>query len=224
MSMVARQNTAAVVPQHHPSAELLLDYAAGALGEAESLLVATHLTLCPHCRAEVARLESVGAALMQSLPPLGLSDDGFDRLMRRLDEPAPPRAAVPLPPAGEPLLPAPLRQYVGGALPWRRVMAGLDEIRLPVQGKASAKLLRVGAGRAMPQHTHEQHELTLVLHGAFHDGLGYYARGDVSDADHTVDHRPVADPQMDCICLAVTDAPLRLTSWWGRLVNPFVRY
>jgi putative transcriptional regulator len=45
----------------------------------------------------------------------------------------------------------------------------------------------------------------------------------VSEADSQVDHRPVADEDEDCLCLTVTDAPLRLTGWLGRLLSPFVR-
>ena len=45
----------------------------------------------------------------------------------------------------------------------------------------------------------------------------------MSEADSHVDHRPVADEDEDCLCLIVTDAPLRLTGWLGRLLNPFIR-
>ena len=41
-------------PVHHPTDEFLLDYAAGALGEPKSLLVATHLSMCPACRGGAA--------------------------------------------------------------------------------------------------------------------------------------------------------------------------
>jgi putative transcriptional regulator len=33
----------------------------------------------------------------------------------------------------------------------------------------------------------------------------------------------VTYPDEDCLCFAVTDAPLKLTSRIGRLLNPFVR-
>ena len=77
--------------------------------------------------------------------------------------------------------------------------------------------MRVRAGKAVPQHTHEGNELTLVLEGSFHDELGRYARGDLAITDPTVEHRPVADEGQDCLCLAVTDARLRLTGPLGRL-------
>jgi putative transcriptional regulator len=42
------------------------------------------------------------------------------------------------------------------------------------------------------------------------------------DADN--DHRPIAGPGRDCICLTVIDAPLRLTGRFGRFLNPFVKF
>jgi putative transcriptional regulator len=32
----------------------------------------------------------------------------------------------------------------------------------------------------------------------------------------------VATPEEDCICLAVTDAPLKFRSWFMRLVQPVI--
>jgi putative transcriptional regulator len=48
---------------------------------------------------------------------------------------------------------------------------------------------------------------------------GHYRRGDIAIADQEVDHRPVADREEDCICFAVTDAPIRLTGPVGRLLQ-----
>jgi putative transcriptional regulator len=42
----------------------------------------------------------------------------------------------------------------------------------------------------------------------------------MEDADEETQHIPTATPEADCICLAVTDAPLRFTSWVVRLVQP----
>jgi putative transcriptional regulator len=66
-------------------------------------------------------------------------------------------------------------------------------------------------------------EMTLLLAGGFSDETGHYLRGDVALADPSVDHRPVADPGEDCLCLAVTDAPLRLTGRFGRYLNFLAR-
>jgi len=51
------------MPTHHPDESLLIEYAAGSLGEAKALLVATHLALCLDCRAAVHDGEIVAGAL-----------------------------------------------------------------------------------------------------------------------------------------------------------------
>ncbi|MGL1147904.1 zf-HC2 domain-containing protein, partial [Vibrio parahaemolyticus] len=66
---------------HHPSNSLLLDYAAGTLDEASSLLIATHLTLCPHCRREVAAAEAIGGSLLDDLPAAPLRPGALDAVM-----------------------------------------------------------------------------------------------------------------------------------------------
>jgi putative transcriptional regulator len=75
----------------------------------------------------------------------------------------------------------------------------------------------------MPDHSHHGTELTLVLKGAFQDEDGYFARGDIEIADSDVQHIPVADIHEDCICLAVTDAPLRFTGLMPRILQKFLR-
>lgn len=215
-------------PTHHPSDARLLDYAAGSLAEPMSLLVATHLALCPLCRQESIELEGVGGALLDQLEPAPLTEGGLDRLFalaERQDapeaDPAPGRVA-----GGESDLPEPLRSYVGGGLSslgWRRIGPIGQALLLSSFPGMTTRLLSIKAGTTMPSHTHGGSELTLVLRGAFRDGTGHYLRGDVAEADSHLDHQPIADPGEDCLCLAVTDAPLRLTGRFGRLVNPFVR-
>jgi putative transcriptional regulator len=220
-------STRRVGPTHHPRPERLLDYASGALPEPAALLVATHLALCPLCRRALAELEAVGGTLLEALPPEPVADDSLASVLARIDRPAPPPnpVAAATPPAAELVLPQPLRDYVGSLdkVAWRH-FGPLSEARLlPGFDKLTTRLLRVRPGTALPHHTHGGTELTLVLQGGFSDVTGHYLRGDVCDADSGVDHRPVADPDEVCMCLVVTDAPLRLTGRLGRLLNPFIR-
>ena len=47
---------------HHPSDDSLAHYAAGNLGAGPRLVLATHLSGCPQCRARVRSFEAVGGA------------------------------------------------------------------------------------------------------------------------------------------------------------------
>ncbi|MFN4282238.1 MAG: ChrR family anti-sigma-E factor [Alphaproteobacteria bacterium] len=224
-------------PSHHPADDALLDYAAGAASEAASVMIASHLALCPACRAEVARLEALGGAMLEDLPPTPMAAADLDGLLARLDaldaEPAvaAPRAAVPAPSI---LIPRPLRDYladmdVGGdlaALPWRKLGGGVDEIAIPQATSAGERLrlLRIKAGSAVPRHTHHGNEMVMVLTGGFTDASGHYQRGDVGVSDRDIDHTPVADRDTDCVCLSFTDAPLLFTGPIGWILNRIVKF
>ncbi len=75
--MTAACNT----PAHHFPEEMLLDYTAGSLPEGLSILVATHLSLCPACRAVVADCEAVGGELLSGLAPVALASDALDKVL-----------------------------------------------------------------------------------------------------------------------------------------------
>lgn len=224
---------AAIAPHHHPGEDLLLAYASGTADQATSLILATHLALCPICRAEVQRLEALGGALLEQQEAAALPSMLLDRVLDRLD--AEPAAPIPLPTARRradgkaPVLPEPLRSYIGGdveTIRWSRPMPGLLEADVPVVAKgARVRMMRIRGGTGMPQHTHHGNELTLVLSGGFSDETGHFLRGDLAVTDPSIDHRPVADDDgEDCICLAVTDAPLRFTGRFMRMLNPLLRW
>ncbi len=217
-----------MMPNHHPGDDLLIAYAAGSQDEPVALVVATHLALCPRCRREVARLEEIGGLLLEEQEVEALAEDSLTAVLARLDEAAAEAPARPHRDTAEvgALVPRPLRDYLGEGLDrldWTS-FRGLEKVELlPEVPGFRTRLMRIKSGTAMPTHTHEGTELTLVLAGGFSDEQGHFLRGDLAEADPLVDHRPVADPGEDCLCLAVTDAPLRLTGPFGRLLNPFLR-
>ncbi len=211
--------------QHHLTDELLMAYSAGTLPEAFNLVVATHLSLCDACRATAESFDSLGGAVLEdpALEPQEISAGSFEATLAKIAAsdatPAPVRSA-------DPVLPAPLMDYVGGGVEeirWRPVGMGVKQAVLKTTKEATARLLFIPAGAAMPDHGHKGTEITMVLKGAFEDEDGYYARGDVEVATQEVNHTPVADIREDCICLAVTDAPLRFNAFLPRLAQPFLR-
>lgn len=214
--------------QHHVSEEFLLAYAAGDLDEATSLFVATHLALCPTCRKSVALAEDIGGGLVEDIAPVAMADDALDHVLARLDRPH-EEAKKPIPAeySGRPVLPEPLRSRVGAdvdGVSWSLIGPGVRQLRFEgLEGESSLRLLRIAGGTAVPEHGHTGDEMTLVLSGSFVDGVDRFARGDVECADPSVVHRPVAEEGEDCICLAVTSAPLKFFDLFGRLAQPFAR-
>ncbi|MEX0349422.1 MAG: ChrR family anti-sigma-E factor [Paracoccaceae bacterium] len=210
--------------KHHLTDELLMAYSAGTLPEAFNLMVATHLSLCDTCRAQAESYDALGGCMLQdTAETVDMADDALAATMALIaggaapDTPARPSCDV---------LPAPLRDYVGGGvsdIKWKPVGMGVKQAILPTSSAASARLLFIPAGAAVPDHGHKGVELTMVLQGAFSDEVDRFARGDVEIADEDLEHMPVADISADCICLAVTDAPLKFNSLIPKLVQPFLR-
>ncbi|MCA2011680.1 ChrR family anti-sigma-E factor [Cereibacter sphaeroides] len=208
--------------RHHLSDDLLTGYSAGTLPEAFNLLVATHVSLCDECRARLGALDAVGGAVLDACETVPMADGALAATLARLGE-APEPVVVETPAA---IFPAPLRVYVGGdaeAVRWRAVGGGVRQAILKTSNAASARLLYIPGGMAVPDHGHRGTELTLVLQGAFHDETDHFARGDVETADEDLEHTPTAMPGEPCICLAVTDAPLRFNSLIPRLLQPFLK-
>lgn len=211
--------------EHHPSDDLLLAYGAGSLDEATSLLVATHLALCPDCRFGLDLAEAIGGEMMNR--GHGQTETGgpeFPPALAAGEADAEPAGAATAP-SGPFVLPQPLRRYAGGdsaELGWRTVGGGIRQVRLKTAATgAEARLLRIAAGTRVPEHSHGGQELTLVLAGALYDRDEWYRRGDIDVADASVVHRPAAGPEQDCICLAVADARLKFSGVIPRLLQPF---
>jgi len=208
--------------EHHVSEDMLLAYGAGTLDEATSLLVATHLALCPTCRADLELVDAIGGALIDHAPADTTVDAGL--LEAVLDGPDRPHS-VRQPSIGPFVLPRPLRDYASGdatELGWRRLGGGIRQVPLKTAGTGtSARLLSIPAWKSVPDHGHRGFEATLVLAGSFYDRGSWYRRGDVALADASVVHCPVAGPEEDCICLSVTDARLKFLATIPRLLQPF---
>ncbi|MBL9073578.1 ChrR family anti-sigma-E factor [Tabrizicola sp.] len=209
--------------RHHLSDQLLMAYAAGRLPEAFSLVVATHLSLCDDCRAQAGSFDALGGALLEEAGESAMGEDALAQALARIEGLPQARTEGPKP-AG--IFPAPLAGHVGGgpdAVRWRRVGGGVKQAILPTGKGATARLLFIPAGMAVPDHGHRGMELTLVLQGAFADRDESFGPGDVEISDETVEHTPTVLAGQDCICLAATDAPLRFRGLIARLAQPFLR-
>lgn len=212
--------------KHHPSEALLIDYAAGTMGPAQSLVIAAHVHACAHCRAAVDAAEAAGGALLEQLPEDRLSDDALERALARLEEPAPepPPGISSRAPATQPAdwirVPAEVAEAAARKR-WVAPGVWVAPVDTGAEGGPLSYLLRVGASMRMPRHTHEGCELTLVLKGAFRDGEDTFAAGDIAEADGEIEHSPQIVAGGECVCLVACDNRLVVKEWLGRVVQSY---
>lgn len=211
--------------KHHLTEPLLMAYSAGTLPEAFSLVVASHISMCDECRARLGAFDAVGGALVENCDTVAMDDDSLQATLNLIAA-APADQPISVARGKNDVLPTPIQEYIGGdldAVRWRPVGMGVKQAILPTSRDATARLLYIPAGAAVPDHGHNGTELTLVLQGAFVDEVDHFGAGDVEVANEDLDHTPIADIGADCICLAATDAPLRFHSLIPRIAQPFLR-
>ncbi|HTY92298.1 MAG TPA: ChrR family anti-sigma-E factor [Steroidobacteraceae bacterium] len=211
---------------HHPGDELLLAWTAGTLDSGRGVVVASHVDLCASCARRARSLLAIGGELLEATEPQALAHDAFARTLQRIDS----AAGVPGAPEGrEPAArgaeagswPRPL----GGCVmrPWRWIGPGMlmRDVEVPHQAAGRVFLLKIAAGRSLPEHSHGADEFTQVLAGSFEDGRSVFGPGDFDETGPSVVHRPVVAPGQECICLAYLGAPLRFES---RLTRTMARW
>ncbi len=212
---------------HHLDGEMLMQYSAGILTEGWSVAVATHLALCPACRSELRTLESVGGYFLErENAEIDDITESWRRVKDKIEAGTMEKLVQMKKRSSSDLTyPEPLRTYIdaAGGLRWRSLGRGAAQMIIPTGDKTtSVRLLKIPAGQPVPEHSHGGLELTLVIDGSFSDEISTFGRGDIEIADDNLTHQPRANPGKDCICLAVTDAPLRFKSRLLRLIQPLL--
>ncbi len=205
--------------RHHPSEATLLAHIAGSLPAAHRQVIAIHLACCPACAADARLLEEAGGALLEGLPAASLAENSFTRLLARLDEPPPTPRPAPSPPAS----PAEALAALASGR-WRWTGPGIAMMPLMARDSTNTRLdlIRVAPGTGLLEHGHRAFETTIVLRGAYDDGIARYETGDFCEAEEGLDHRPAALPGPDCICLIATTGRLKAHGLLGRLVGPLL--
>lgn len=208
--------------------EWLVSYAAGALTDAQAMILACHVDYHKGLQDKVADAEAIGGALLADSAPAAISNSAFDDLMARIDTmPDEEGGEHQLAATSDADLPVRLQDYLGKPLDqmkWRMMGPGMRQCKL-AEGENGEKLwlLKAKGGTVMPVHGHRGTEMTLVLRGSYHVGDDHYTPGLIEIAGPEIeDHQPMIDEGEECICLVVTDAPIKLHSLVGRMVQPFI--
>lgn len=213
---------------------MLMQYAAGGLSTAEALMVASHAALSPKARQKIAAYEALGGQMLCSAETRAPSPDCLDKIMAKIDGScgdAPCGHAPMIPLSAETGVRDDIRNLINEhcktrKTTWTVLTGGIDVIYLQVCDKSPyrLRLVRLAGGQQAPRHHHKGLEMTLVLDGGFSDKTGHYTVGDLIVIDDpSFTHAPKADAT-GCICLTLTEAPLRFHSRTVRILNLFKRF
>lgn len=213
--------------------EWVVAYASGHLSEAKSTIVATHAAYHPPLRARIADAEAIGGLLLEEGEKANVSEDMLEAIFAQIDnmntsEPLAKTTSPEVQPVpGTQTWPKPLRDYVGDKadkLKWRYMGPGMRRMKLWTGEDGECLwLFKAKGGIQMPEHDHTGQEMTLVLEGSYHVGDAQFKPGDIEiAADDIEDHRVQIDEGQDCICLVVTESPVKLKSVIGRVLQPII--
>lgn len=219
----------------HPDAKFLTDFAAGNLPLSEAVCVAAHLEFCSKCRSHVQQLSDLGAQLMARLEPEASDSKDFEQLMQRIDAgdtgikvSAPVAEAARVSSANPLGLPRVVQKLATNGLQglkWAQFGRSLRIAPIKIDERSrETSIYDIKAGGRMPEHEHRGEEITVLLKGSFSDAEGKYVRGDFVVRHAGERHQPTATLDTDCICLVSLEQPVRPSSIWYRLVEPWVQY
>ena len=208
---------------HHPKDETLMRFAAGTLAAGPSLVVEAHLAGCSTCRARIAEYEAVGGSFLEDIEPTQLSETALADTLAMIDKedgtPTPVSAQKPVEIDGI-RLPDALRGCDIGRWRWAGPGVRMSRVGVPHDPEANLILLKVGPGRALPDHGHVGTEFTYIVSGSYTDRFGQFRPGDLAEMDEDVEHQPIVDQGADCICLAAMEGRMRFNSFIGRMLQP----
>ena len=220
-------DTSQLAPTHHPPGEFLIDYAAGALSQAESLLIALHLDFCPDCRRMADTALATGGALLDAIVPLSLPPTAFQRTLQAIEAlPKSVEAVIRSAPTFAVKWPAALRDHLASSplAKWRKMPAGFRALRVPFKDQSSRVwIMDAPGGRGPLSHSHVADEWTVVLQGGFSDETGTYAVGDFAFMGSGDEHTMIAEPGEGCVCVILIRENARYLTLMGKLLAPLLK-
>lgn len=168
--------------------------------------------------------EVIAAAALESEAPVPMSPSALDMAFAAIERGGKPAGPRPLAYSELDSLPVALRELVReaeGKRDWAWSGPGIRRLDLGAKGPLKLEIIRLGAGKAVPWHTHKGRELTLCVHGEFSDSIATYGPGDFSVTDGNVRHQPKAHDGAPAYALAVTDAGLKFEGVLGAIQRVF---
>ncbi|WP_051279560.1 ChrR family anti-sigma-E factor [Hellea balneolensis] len=210
------------------SDDVITDYAIGALSPAKHVMLACQSEISQAVSERVAFQEDLAASMLEDGSSQSLSPLFMGNVLANL----PPQERSDLNTSSDPengLAPKSLRHMLGHGLQdmnWKSLVPGVAVH--DIMGDRKTKdgdrlyLLKAKGGMKMPEHSHNGEEWTLILTGSYTVGEQLFTRGDMHIEDESETHSPHIDEGEDCICLVMTQGPLKMQGWLPKVVQRVV--
>ena len=208
--------------------DAITDYALGTLSPAKHVMLACQSEISEAVAERVAFQEEIAASLIEDGAGESLSPLFMGNVLAAL----PPQESAnenTISGTAEGLAPKSLRHMLGHGLKdmkWKSLVPGVavhDILgnRKTVNGDR-LYLLKAKGGMRMPDHGHNGEEWTLILTGSYTVGEKRFSRGDMHIEGEDEIHAPHIDEGEDCICLVMTQGPLKMQGWLPKVVQKVV--
>lgn len=214
--------------EHHLDDSTIVGLASGTLNPAIAVAASAHVKMCGTCKQAFDTAQAVGGALLNRCEGVPLAASSVNNILERIEAEGRGRNEAEhkrQPQSGSDVVPPHVAGLIGSSLcdlKWRRAGGGVSTYQIDLGEGETGKLflMKIKAGRAMPEHSHGGSELTLVLSGAYRDKFGRFGRGDIADLDDDVEHQPIVDDGEDCLCLVAIERPTRFKGLLPKVFQP----
>lgn len=206
------------------------EFSLGSLSPARHAIMACQYEISEEVRAEVDFQDHIAASLMTRDQYEPLSDDFFDRFTARLNHLNDADYTVdgikPVDKANAPDVSEKISDKYISQIKWKSIFPGvaIHHIMGEPRKKTGERLyfMKIKGGMKLPTHSHAGDEWALILNGSYRaDGI-VYNRGDLHIANDNDEHAPHVTAGEDCICLVMSDGPLKMRGWMPRLLLPVI--
>ena len=206
--------------RHHPSAEVLADYARGNLNPGATLVIGCHIDGCARCRSETGLWEIVSGAMLEARDVATLADGALGRALLKLGVERTDTAGNTMPGfLKRYAVPDLLKREQVGMRRWVTPNIWFAPVLSVSAASSLTYLVYARANTVLSQHTHGGFEFTQVVHGSFADSEGVFGLGDFAQTDPQVLHSPTATKDSGCLCLISSEAPMQLTGTTARILQ-----
>lgn len=212
---------------HHPTNDLLVQFASGDLDASLASVVSTHIENCSRCQMAVKNQEkslSQGSFSTEANVTHQESNLAWAKISARMDKSlktdvkATSSRQIEIG-ALKCDLPRALRKMNTDNLKWLPFGVGGKICTLGKEGKKSLFLIYLASNEEVPLHSHEGAEYSCVISGSFHADGNEYKTGDFSISTESIIHSPKAGSEDGCLLLSSVENRLNFLQGWLKPFN-----